>query len=406
LPGSKSLTHRALICAALAGGESLLRGALVAEDTQLTAKALESLGARISFEEDGARVQGTGGKLSLPGKPIYLGNSGTSMRLLTAIATLCSGGGEVVLDGNEAMRRRPISALVDSLRQLGVEIEAGPNGCPPVRIKAQRLPGGRCVIDASQSSQFVSALLLAAPYAEKDTAIQIAGEAVSTPYIALTVQMMARFGVAVQEGGGEYSVRSGQRYQARGLDIEPDGSNASYFLAAAAATGGRVKVVGLGSGSAQGDMGFLDVLEEMGCEVVREEGSVEVKGPKDGLRAVDADMARMPDVVPTLAVLAALAKGETRITGAAHLRHKECDRLSALATELSRVGVKVSEQQDGLTITGGNGHGAEIETYDDHRIAMSFAVLGLAVPGISVKDPGCVAKSFPGFWEAFERLYG
>jgi 3-phosphoshikimate 1-carboxyvinyltransferase len=412
LPGSKSFTHRALICAALAGGESILSNALDAEDTRLTAGALTALGAGIDLRAGGARVNGTGGNLSLPSAPLMLDNSGTSMRLLTAVAALCRDGGEIVLDGNEAMRRRPIGALVRALNGLGVAARCRDDNFPPVTLPARGIKGGACTIDASQSSQFVSALLLAAPYAERDITVAVKGALVSRPYIDITIQTMADFGVRTEhmaeaeaDGGEKFRVAHGQRYQPRAYRVEADASNASYFLAAAAATGGRVRAVGLGRASLQGDAAFINVLERMGCTVSREAEAVEAtcQGRLSGL---DIDMGGMPDVVPTLAVLAALAKGTTRIRNVGHLRVKECDRLSALATELGRCGVKVEAGPDELIIEGGAPHGAEIDTYGDHRMAMSFAVLGLAVPGITIRDPGCVAKSFPGFWERFETLYG
>lgn len=403
LPGSKSFTHRALICAALAHGESRLRGALEAEDTSLTAQALRGLGAGVSLGGGAATVAGTGGELRLPASPLYLGNSGTSIRLLTAVCALCRAGGEITLDGDPAMRRRPIGELVRALNELGVAARCR-EGFPPVVVPAQGLPGGRCRIDASQSSQFVSALLLAAPYAAGDVEVSIRGTLVSRPYLEMTLQTMADFGVSAQAEGKTFRVAAGQRYQCRDYLVEADASGASYFLAAAAATKGRVRATGLREGSLQGDTGFLAVLSRMGCTVKRTNEAVEVQG--GSLISLDIDMGKMPDVVPTLAVLAALAKGTTRIRNIRHLRLKECDRLKALATELNRCGVRVEEGSAELTIEGGKPHGAEIETYNDHRLAMSFAVLGLAVEGIIIRNPGCVAKSFPDFWELFGLLYG
>jgi 3-phosphoshikimate 1-carboxyvinyltransferase len=289
------------------------------------------------------------------------------------------------------------------LSELGVAARCR-EGFPPVVVPAQGLPGGRCRIDASQSSQFVSALLLAAPYAASDVEVSIRGTLVSRPYLEMTLQTMADFGVSAQAEGKSFRVAAGQRYQCRDYLVEADASNASYFLAAAAATGGRVRATGLREGSLQGDTGFLAVLERMGCTVKRTNEAVEVQG--GSLRSLDIDMGKMPDVVPTLAVLAALAEGTTRIRNIRHLRLKECDRLKALATELKRCGVRVEEGSAELTIEGGKPHGAEIETYNDHRLAMSFAVLGLAVEGIIIRNPGCVAKSFPDFWEIFGLLYG
>jgi 3-phosphoshikimate 1-carboxyvinyltransferase len=402
LPGSKSFTHRALVCAALAEGETVLRGALSAEDTRLTAAALTALGARVGLGPDEARVTGTAGRLARPSAPLQCGNSGTSIRLLTAVAALCRDGGEIILEGDEAMRRRPIGELVRALGELGVAARSQ-EGFPPVRVAAQGIPGGRCGVDGSQSSQFVSAILLASPYAASDVSVEVRGTLVSRPYVEMTLQTMADFGVAARSEGRKFHIAAGQRYRSGDYMIEADATNASYFLAAAAATGGRVRAVGLREGSLQGDAAFLEALEQMGCPVRRGSDWAEVEGGE--LHALDIDMGKMPDVVPTLAVLAALARGRSRLRNIRHLRLKECDRLSALATELKRCGVRVEEQPAELIIEGGGPHGAEIETYRDHRMAMSFAVLGLAVPGVVIKDPGCVAKSFPDFWDRFAGLY-
>lgn len=404
LPGSKSYSHRALIAAALADGESLLTNVLDAEDTRLTARALEMLGAGIDWRPEVCRVRGTGGRLAVPTEVLDLGNSGTSMRLLTAVAAL--GQGTYRLSGSERMCQRPIQDLLDALVLLGVDAAAErSNGCPPVVLHSRGLPGGPTRVSGRTSSQFVSALLLIAPFGIRGVDIEVMGELVSRPYVDITLDVMGDFHVAYyREDYQFFSVPAGQRYRSRDYAVEGDASSASYFLGAAALTGGRVTLTNLNRRSYQGDIHFVEILTEMGCRSQQtQSGLVLTGGP---LRAVRVNMATMPDLVPTLAVVAAYAQGETVISGVAHLRHKESDRLRAVATELNRMGIAASETADGLAIPGGTPHGAIIATYNDHRIAMSFALAGLRTPGVSISDPGCVSKSFPEFWEYFARLSG
>jgi len=403
IPGSKSITHRTLIVSALADGESVLIHALRSEDTEYTAQALERLGIQIFWEGDLLHVLGEGGRLKREEEKIYVGNSGTSMRFLTALVALKRG--RTLLDGSERMRKRPVADLLDGLRALGVKAYfRDGNDCPPVIIESRGLHGGKAKIRGEESSQFLSALLMVAPYAIEDVHVEITGNLASRPYVDITCDVMSAFGVEVQsEGYHSFFVRAGQRYQPRKYRIEGDISHASYFFSAAAVTEGRVRAERFSSTSLQGDAGFLNILEKMGCVVLRGEGWTEVRGGE--LHGIEVDMNEMPDLVPTLAVTAAFARGQTLIQNIGHLRLKESDRIAVLTTELRRMGIRVEEGEDWLKIEGGKGYGAEIEPHDDHRIAMSFAIAGLVIPGIKIKEPQCVKKSFPDFWEVFGRLY-
>lgn len=403
VPGSKSYTHRALVVSALAAGESLLINALRCEDTEHTARALEKFGVRILREGDGLRVQGTGGKLKAGGEKIYVGDSGTSMRFLTALAALKNG--RTLLDGSERMRQRPMAQLLDGLVALGVRAYSQEgDGCPPVIVESRGLTGGVARIDGGESSQFLSALLMVAPLAQGDVRIEVAGHLASRPYVDITRDVMSAFGVEVRcAGDHSFFVPCGQRYLPRKYPIEVDASNASYFFAAAAITRGKVRVENFRPASVQGDSGFLKILEKMGCEVNRGESFAEVRGK--GLQGIEVDMNAMPDLVPTLAITATFARGKTVMRNIGHLRLKESDRIRSLASELAKMGVKVEEGEDWLSVEGGKVRAAEIETHNDHRLAMSFAVAGLAVPGIKIKGEQCVEKSFPEFWETLEKLY-
>jgi len=403
IPGSKSYTHRALIVSALADGASILINGLRCEDTNHTIRALKKFGVPILCKEDGLHVQGRGGKLAASEERIFVGSSGTSMRFLTAVAALKKG--RTLLDGSVRMRKRPIAQLLDGLVALGVNAYSKErNGLPPVVIESQGIKGGWVRINGSESSQFLSAVLLVAPYANEDVRVEVTGPLVSKHYIDITLDVMRAFGVEVESGGyRSFFVRAGQRYAGKKFEIEGDASNASYFFGAAAVARGRVRVENLRLPSFQGDMGFLDILKRMGCGVIRGENWAEVHGKE--LQGIEVDMNAMPDLVPMLAVTAAFARGRTAIRNIGHLRLKESDRIRTLARELSRMGIRVEEEEDGLKIEGGKARGAEIETYHDHRLAMSFAVAGLAVPGIKIKGEGCVNKSFPDFWKTLGRLY-
>jgi 3-phosphoshikimate 1-carboxyvinyltransferase len=412
VPGSKSLTNRALIAAGLAEGHSVLSNILLADDTRLMIDALRTLGLAVTVDEAELRaeISGCGGQIPVSEATIHCGNAGTVMRFLTAV--LAGAYGEFELDGVARMRQRPIGDLVDVLRVLGTGVEyLGEEGCPPLRIHARHLRGDTVQIDSPESSQFVSGLLLASSMAGADMMIDVRGDVVSRPYLRMTVRVMDAFGVAAIEqydaAGAKFIVPAPQRYTAAAYAIEPDASNATYFLAAAAVAGGRVSIPGLGTASVQGDARFVDVLEKMGCDVNRGAETLTVRGPGAGqrLRGVDVDLADMPDTAQTLAVVALFAEGPTTIRGVANLRVKETDRLAALDAELTRLGAKVDQRDDGLTI-----HPpaaltpCTIQTYDDHRMAMSFALAGLRAAGLRIADPGCCAKTFPDFFARWEAM--
>jgi 3-phosphoshikimate 1-carboxyvinyltransferase len=403
VPGSKSYTHRTLIAAALSDGPCTVRNPLRSQDTLLTLAALEQMGIEIDDRPKHFIVYGGRGKFQPVPEAIDFCNSGTSMRLFGGLAIL--GRGSYTLTGTQRMCQRPMQALLDSLTQLGVPAKSkSGNGCPPVTIEAGQCSGGRTTIDCSISSQYLSALLLVAPCLENGLTIDVTEGPVSKPYIDMTIDIMHAFGIDLKRNGHtHFEVPGGQTYQAGDHTVEPDGSNAGYFWAAAAITGNRVKVQGLSAASRQGDIGLADILGRMGCHVEYEPDGIAVTGGE--LTAVDVNMGHMPDVVPTLAVMAAFAQGTTKIRNVAHLRTKECDRLTAVSQELAKMGIITRIHENELEIVGGKPTGAEIETYDDHRIAMSFALAGLKVPGIKIIDPDCVAKSFPNYWDMFEKLY-
>lgn len=407
LPGSKSYTNRALIVAAMAEGESLLRQALFSDDTDYMAGALRTLGIKVEEdrEKEQFRIVGAEGLIPAHRAEVFVGNSGTTARFLTAFLAL--GHGTYVVDGVERMRQRLIQPLLDGLTQLGVmAYSRDGNGCPPVIVESDGFPGGVAAIHGDTSSQYFTAILMAAPLSQKGVTLDVIGDLVSKPYLDMTGSTMRAFGAEmVNHDCRRFEVAGGQRYHARSYDIEPDASGASYFLAAAAVTGGKVRVEHLGKSSAQGDLHFVDILERMGCTVVRAEDFTEVVGPRQ-LRGVDVDMGDISDTAQTLAAIAPFADGPVTIRGIAHVRVKETDRVAAVATELRRLGLRVDERQDGLTVHPGPVHPADIETYDDHRMAMSFAVAGLRLPGLRIKDPDCVSKTFPDFWERFAALFG
>ncbi len=406
VPGSKSLTQRAMVAAALCQGESEIIGPLVSEDTTLLRQALSSLGARFGESGPAWRVRGTGGRLNPGPMELYLGNNGTGIRFMASVVAL--GQGRYVLAGTRRMEERPIEPLLQALRSWGVRARSiKGTGCPPVEVEACGISGGRTILSAKKSSQFLSSLLLAAPYAREPAEIVLEDQLVSRPYVDLTLQVMKDFGVQVLEKGLCFSI-PGNGYRPTAYQVEGDASSASYFWAAAAVTGGRVTVSNIPRKPLQGDAALVDILALMGCKVERGDEGTTVVGPdKSTLKAVDVNMSKWPDVVPTLAVVAAFAQGTTLIRDVAHLRIKETDRLKAVATELGRMGGHVEELEDGLVVHGGKPlHGARIHTYDDHRIAMAFAVAGLVVPDVEIEDPGCVQKSFPDFWEKWNGMLG
>jgi len=401
-PPSKSYTHRALIAGALAAGRSRIAGPLRAADTELTARGLESLGVPIEWLPGEIVVAGCNGAFPAPGEvTIDCGNSGTTLRLLTSAALLARL--PVSTTGSRRMLERPVGPLAGALHALGGDVAfTGRPGFPPIRVSG-RLRGGKAAIDGSVSSQFVSSVLMAAPYADDDVELTLPATVASRSYLDVTADVMLRFGARLERRGYDwFRVKSGVPYRGITYWIEGDYSSASYLFAVAAVCGGRVTVTGLNPASVQGDRRFLDALEAMGCRVTAGTGAVTVERTGD-LRGIDIDMSSSPDTVQTLAAVAAVAASPTTITGTAHLQYKESDRVGVTADTLRRMGAGVLVTGDSLTITPAPLHGVAVDPHDDHRTAMAFAVLGLAVGGMAIRDPGCVEKSFPGFWEA---LYG
>ena len=405
-PGSRSLTNRALLTAALARGESVLSGATESDDALAMREGLRALGVPIRVDGETWSVSGCAGRLPARGRvDVDVRASGTTARFLTAAATLTPAGVEVVLDGSARMRERPIGDLAAALRGLGAVVETlGPGGCPPVRVRGGGLAGGAIAIDAKRSSQYVSGVLLAAPCAARDIEISLVeGRLVSRPFVDLTLQVMNQFGAdAGWTADGGLRVAHGG-YAGRRYAIEPDAQAAVYAFAAAAITGGRVVVEGIGAASRQPDLRVLKVLERMGCRVRRGADAIELAAPAGALTGVSCDGDPMPDAVLALAVVALFANGPTEIRNLGTLRIKESDRLAALETEIRRLGGRAEAGPDWLRIEPAPLRGAAIETYADHRMAMSFALAGLAVPGLAIRDPGCVAKTWPDFFAALER---
>ncbi|MSR57981.1 MAG: 3-phosphoshikimate 1-carboxyvinyltransferase [Planctomycetaceae bacterium] len=404
-PGSKSLTNRALVVAALADGQTRLTGVLDSRDTTVMIESLKRLGIRVDHDPQQAvaTIVGFGGTLPAAQAELWLENSGTSIRFLTALC--CTGQGRFRLDGNARMRERPIGELVAALRQLGCDVQCEfANQCPPVLVAANGIAGGTACVGGNLSSQYLSALLMAAPAATGPVAIEVSGRLVSEPYVEMTLTVMRAFGIAIDVASASHFRLSPQTYRACDYNIEPDASAASYFFAAAAITGGEVTVSGLTRGAVQGDVAFVEALARMGCEVEYGSASITVRGRS--LHGIDIDMNAISDTAQTLAAVAPFARGPTRIRNIAHARHKETDRIAAVATELRRIGQHVVEHPDGLTIEPAPIQPATIETYDDHRMAMSFALIGLRAPGICIAHPECTAKTYPRFFDDLQQLCG
>ncbi len=407
IPGSKSITHRALIAGGLAAGKTVLKNDLRCEDTRHTAHVLEAIGVKMERNGDHLIMEGIGENTwNQPWeKALYLGNSGTSFRLLLPVLALIKG--TFLMTGTPRMQERPMGPLVDALCQLGAEVSCvNDNGCPPIRITSDGILGGAVALPGDASSQFFSALLLSGPYAQEDVEITVTGDLVSKPYVDVTIDVMAAFGVRVErQGYTRFSVSAGQQYQPRDYTVQGDVSSASYFWAAAAITGRSVTTRNIHPEGRQGDIRLLEVFEAMGCVVNREMDRVTVAGGP--LTGVDVDMGAMPDMVPTLAAVALFAEGKTTIRNVGHLRFKESDRLSAVTEEWRKLGGKVEEFEDSLIVHGGEKlFGAKVDPHDDHRLAMSLAVVGLRVPGVRIQNPACVNKSFPEFWDLWKGVFG
>ncbi len=401
VPGSKSHTNRALICAALATGTSRLDGALFADDTEAMVQALRQLGLHVTVDPGQATISVDGTSGVLPQGPVRLDvrQSGTTSRFILPMLAL--GSGSYVLDGHEQLRARPFEDLVTALSQLGVRTSGS---TLPITVQGGSFRGGTVQIPGSVSSQFLSGLLLSAPCAEGPVGIEVLGDLVSQPYVELTLATMRSFGAQIDQDGLRRFVVHPTGYRAADVVIEPDASAASYFFGAAAITGGRVSVPGLGRRTVQGDLAFVDVLEAMGALVERGDDSTEVRGV-GSLHGIEIDMADISDTAQTLAVVATFAESVTRITGIGFIRRKETDRIGAVVRELSKLGIRADEDPDGMTIHPGVPHPGVVATHDDHRMAMSFALLGLVHPGIEIADPGCVAKTFPRYFDVLDALH-
>ena len=404
VPGSKSLTNRALLIASLANGTTHLTNALFSDDSRYFAKALQTLGFDVQMDEVNysMTVTGLGGKIPAKKAELFIGNAGTAARFLSAFLTL--GNGEYILDGEPRMRERPIGDLVDSLTQLGAKLEPT-NNCPPVKINANGLPGGKTTIAGDISSQFLSALLMVAPYAQNPIEVSLSTDLNSKPYVDMTIAIMKDFGVEIERSGySRFTIHPSFFFPLSSYAIESDASAASYFFAAPAICGGTVKVENISRKSVQGDVAFVDVLKQMGCTVDENDNSILVTR-NSSLRGVDVDMRDIPDTAQTLAAVAPFASSPTRIRGIASARVKETDRVHATCVELDRLGVRVEEHEDGMTIHPVEKmRSASIQTYNDHRMAMAFSLIGLRFDGVTIENPACVSKTFPNFFEVLEEL--
>jgi 3-phosphoshikimate 1-carboxyvinyltransferase len=412
IPGSKSLTNRALPVAALATGASALRNILLADDTRRMIDTLTKFDFDVIVNESTrvATVRGQAGLIPAQQATLDCGNSGTTIRFMAAMASL--GAGSFLFDGTPRMRERPIGDLVNALRSLGAKVEFhAREGFPPFTVHATGLTGGTVTFNSPPSSQMVSALLITAPRARSDVMIELRGQIVSEPYIRMTIDLCESFGISIVEDRSDdawrFIIPAPQEYAALDYDIEPDASNASYFLAAPAVAGGTVVVQGLGLHSIQGDAGFAEVLANMGCSVIVDDDHIQVSRDPSSqpLSAIDIDLNHMPDMAQTLAVLALFADGTTHIRNVANLRVKETNRLEALANELKKLGADVRLDEDAIHINPPQTPaGADIDTYDDHRMAMSFALAALKIPNITIKNAECVEKTFPDFFDRWKKM--
>ncbi|MBV6392325.1 MAG: 3-phosphoshikimate 1-carboxyvinyltransferase [Anaerolineales bacterium] len=421
VPGSKSLTNRALLIAALAKGTTRITNALFSDDSKYFANALKTLGFDVQLDETNRAmtVAGLGGKIPATKAELFIGNAGTAARFLSAFLTL--GHGEYILDGDSRMRERPIGDLAEALTQLGCNIQpvqkaAGRKQiCPPLKILASGLKGGKAKIAGDISSQFLSALLMTAPYAQSPIEVELATELNSKPYVDMTLSVMKDFGVEVERDGCQsFAVKPNLYSPISNYLVESDASAASYFFAAPAICGGSVTVENISRKSVQGDIGFLDVLRQMGCMVTESNNAITVHRPSS-IAGVDIDMRDIPDTAQTLAAIAPFADSPTRIRGIASARVKETDRVHAACVELARLGVRVEEHEDGMTIyptfnlqpsnlQPSTFKPATIQTYNDHRMAMAFSLIGLRSDGVTIENPSCVSKTFPNYFEVLNQL--
>ncbi len=403
VPGSKSISHRMMICASLSEGTSNIENLLYSDDISLTIGALKNMGADIvNLTDNTYKVTGFNGHPKPYANDIYLGNSGTSMRLLTGIAAL--GSSPYTLTGDPRMCERPMKELLDALNMMGVKATSkSSEGTPPVTITGKSRLGGPVKIDCSKSSQYLSALLMVGAMMENGLDISLYGPPVSSPYIDLTLDIMKKFKVqAHQVDTTHYRVEADQKYEPGNFFVEPDLSNAGYFWAIGAITEQMIFVNNISKDSLQGDLKQIEILEKMGCKIQVNDNQIGVCGTD--LNGINVDMGDTPDAVPAIAVVASFAKGTTKITNIHHLREKECDRIDAVSSQLTKMGIQVEQGDDYLCVTGGPHHAARIETFNDHRIAMAFSIPGLIIPGMEIENESCVEKSFPNYWQIFDSL--
>jgi 3-phosphoshikimate 1-carboxyvinyltransferase len=405
-PPSKSYTHRAVIAASLAAGESLIENPLLSDDTLYTIDACRSLGANIELEDGGLKINGTGGQIKVtPGRErIFAGNSGSTIRLVAPLAALAPT--KVILDGDDRLRQRPVGDLLSALESLGASARSlENNGCPPIEIRGGKLGGGEVTTSGQKSSQHISALLMIAPYTEGGLIIKVVNELRSKPYLDITLDVMREFGIeAVNKDYKEFLVKNGQIYKGKRYRIEGDYSSAAYFLAAGAIGGKPVTVKNLKADSAQGDKYLMNILSAMGCSVEQQKEAVTVYR-RDDLKGITTDMGDYPDLVPTVAVIAAYAQGRTEMNNISHLKFKESDRLADTATELGKMGIKVDITDNAMLVYGGKPQGAEVEAHNDHRLAMSLSIAALFAKGNSIINGAeAVTKSYPRFFNDLASL--
>jgi len=403
VPGSKSISNRILAMAALSNSNIRIEGLLISDDTKVMMNALSSIGVDIQINNNDVLIKGLSGKFNENENEIYLENSGTSTRILTALLSLVPG--VKIIDGNDRMKERPMKDLIDSLRDNAIDIKCLNNeGFLPIQINSSRFPGGDIFIKGNVSSQFISSILITAPYAKKEIILNLSGEIISKSYIEMTLKLMKKFGIEVNRiSENTFKIPLGIYTLNSSFKVEADASSSVYPLAMAAISGGKV-TVNIGSKSIQGDSKFYTILEKMGCIVSQTELSTTVIGPKK-LKAIEIDMNDMTDSFMVVSILASVAEGKSKIYNIKNQRLKECDRIKAISNELKKSAINVKELDDGLEIIGGNPHGALIKSYDDHRIAMSFAVLGTKIAGIIISDPDCTKKTYPNFWKDIEKAF-